>query len=546
KKGMRYADDSCFAGGKGREIKIDDIIFAVKRAADNSIDPFGLPLLSGKVLGFDEYTTRLEKAHAEEAEKRDSSIVSKVFDSEIPGVRKLDDYTLQLLLTEDYPQIIFFFTLTTGSPQPRECVEYYNGRNGRPAYDRHPATSGAFRLKEWHSNYRIVLARNPNYRSDDFYPREGTEEDKANGLLLAAGRQLPIVDEIWIQIIKAGPPVWTLFDQGYLDRAGIPLEVFNQVVLNQELTPEFKERGTRLDTEIDQATYYWVFNLTDPVMKNKKLRQALSLMLDRREMLERFFNGRGVPAMSIIPPGMEGYEDEYKNPYAAYDPDRARVLLAEAGYPGGIDPATGRALRVSFTLTNSPGSTSLYAFYRSSFEKFNVDLKLEEADWPTVLQKKYKKEFQIIDGGWHADYPDPQNFLQLLYGPNTASSYNEGSYRNPTYDSLYLQMKNMPPGPARLAIIRKMKEIVADDTPVIMQFHPITYGLSHPWFSPFKTHPTNSNQLKFRDLDPEKRKTLVAQWNRMPLAGYLLFAFLILVLVLPVVIAVRKYSRRLR
>ncbi len=546
KKGLRFADDVCFAGGRGREIKIDDIIFAVKRAADNSIDPFGLPLLSGKVAGFDDYTARLEKAHTQDAQEKTTRNVSLVFDSEIPGVRKLDDYTIQLALTEDYPQIIYFFTLTTGSPQPRECVEYYNGQNGRPPYDRHPATSGAFLLKKWHSNYRIVLAKNPNYRQDDFYPSEGSDEDRADGLLKLAGTRLPIIDEVWIQIIKAGPPVWTLFEQGYLDRAGIPLEVFNQVVVDQTISPEFKARGIRLDTEVDPATYYWVINFTDPVMRNRKLRQALSLMLDRKEILERFMNGRGIPAMSMIPPGMEGFEESYVNPQVTMDEARARALLAEAGYPGGVDPQTGQALKITFTLTNSPGSTSLYRFYRESYAKFNIDLKLEEVDWSTVLQKKYKKEFQVIVGGWHADYPDPQNFLQLLYGPNAASSYNEGSYSNPAYDALYVRMKNMAPGAERRAIIGQMKQIIADDVPVILLFHPISYGLSHPWVAPFKSHPTNSNQLKFRDLDPEMRRQKVSEWNRMPLWGYILFFAFIAAIVAPVALVIRKYAGRIR
>jgi len=349
-----------------------------------------------------------------------------------------------------------------------------------------------------------------------------------------------------MQVIKTGPPLWTLFEQGYLDRAGIPLEVYSQVVVNQDLTPEYRARGIHLDRDIDPATYYWVFNFSDPVMRNRKLRQALSLVTDRREFLDRFQNGRGIPAMGLIPPGMEGYFDDYKNPYAVMDLTRAKTLLAEAGYPGGIDPATRRPLRINFVEVASPGSTSMYKFFAESFAKINVEMKIEEVDWPTVLQKKYKKDFQMIVGGWHADYPDTQNFLQLLYGPNSNNSYNEGSYQNPAYDALYMAMKNMRPGPERQRIIRSMLDIVAEDAPVIFQFHPIAYGLSHKWFAPFKPHPTNSNQLKYRDVDPEMRRATVVEWNHVPLAAYVFLVCLIVAIAVPTTIVFRNYRKRMR
>lgn len=544
RKGLRYADDVCFANGIGREITIDDIIFGIKRSADNAIDPYGFGILQGRIVGYDDYSRQLELAHKADDGKQDTNI-KRAYDESISGVRKLDNYTLQVLLTESSPQIVYFFTMVSGSPQPRECVEYYNGQNGRPPYDRRVAASGPFIIKEWHSNYKIVLARNPNYRKDDFYPSEGQPDDRAEGLLDRAGKQLPLLDEVNMQIIKTVPPLWTLFDQGYLDRAGIPKEVYNQVVANQDLTPDYRARGVRLDIEVDVASYYWVFNFADPVLRNKKLRQALSLVLDRNEMLGRFLNGRGVVAHSIIPPGIEGYSESYRNPYSVVDLNRAKQLLAEAGYPGGIDPATKKPLKLLFTTVASPGSTSTYKFYADSFAQVNVELKVEQLDWPTVIQKKNKKDFQIIAGGWHADYPDPQNFLQLLYGPNSNNSFNEGNYHNPAYDALYVQMKNMRPGPERQRLIQSMLDILSEDAPIITQFFPITYGLSHKWFAPFRPHPTNLNQLKFRDLDPSEREELVRKWNRTPWTGYVLVIGVILAILIPGFLAYKSYSKRL-
>jgi len=545
RKGLRYMDDPCFSEGKGREIKIDDLILSIKRAADNSLDPFGFPLLTGKLYGFDEYAKWIEaQRSSEEPSGDDESFLRKLYGHDLPGVLRIDDYTMELLLTENYPQIIYFFVLSISSPTPMECLVRYNGKNGTPTYDRHPATSGPFYLKEWHANYRIVLAKNPNYRTDDYYPSEGNRGDEALGLLDRKGRRLPMVDEVRFQIIQAGPPVWTLFEQGYLDRAGIPREVFNQVIQGQDLSEQYRALGIKLDKEVDVATYWWYFNMEDPLFKhNRNLRRALSLCIDRDEMIERFYNNRGIAAHGIIPPGIEGYSGSFRNPYVAFDPERALALLREAGYPDGIDPGTGRPLQVSLTLVASQGSTGQYRFYIDSFSKCKVDLKIEQYDWPTVLEKKYKKSFQMIHGGWHADYPDPQNFLQLLYGPNSDGPYNENRYRNPKFDALYEKIKNMNPGRERKALILKMNRIVADDAPMVFLFHPVTFGLSHSWYAPLRPHPINTNQLKYRDIDPALRAKLAAKWNRPGWPAYLFLASVVSLVVILAYLGVRQYRR---
>lgn len=541
KKGLRYHNDPCFEGGRGREIKIDDIIFSIKRAADLAVNPFGYPLLTGKVEGFDDYSNHLNEAR-EKLNGGDLTALQDAFEDAIPGVRKIDDYTLEMLLTEPYPQIIYFFSLSTGSPVPKECYYYYNGKNGHPTYDRHPVTSGPFYLAEWRSKYRITLKRNPSYRKDDFYPESGNPGDGEKGLLKNAGKPLPIMDEIRFQMVEAPLAGWTLFEQGYLDRSGIPKEVFGQVIQDQGLSQDYVQKGIRLDKDADVATFWWYFNMQDPLFKNNRaLRQAISLAVDREEMLDRFYNNRGVVAQSIIPPGIEGYFEDFKNPYSDYNIELAKKKLIAAGYPGGIDPETGRALQINLTLVASSSASSLYNFYIDQLRKINIDLKIDSLDWPTVIEKKIKKNFQMIHGGWHADYPDPQNFLQLYYGPNISGTYNENYYQNSQFDTLYEQMRNMVPGSERQNIIRRMNQIVAEDAHVVYLFHPLTYGLSHKWVAPLRPHPINTNQLKYRDLDADLRKELVEKWNRPPVFAYVFIALLLVLFYFLAWAAMRQY-----
>ncbi len=546
KQGLRYHDDVCFKDGKGREILIDDIIFSMKRAADTSQDAFGYPLLTGRIQDFDRFSDEIAELHQsieDDSGKRQEK-VREFYRTEIDGIRKIDDYTLELILTQDYPQILYFFTLSVGSPVPEECFFYYNGRDGRPTYDRHPVASGPFYIKEWHPKHRIILERNPSYRKDDFYPSQGNPGDESNGMLRDAGKSLPLVDAFHFYNVEAGPTIWTLFEQGYLDRAGIPREVFNQVIQDQSLSSEYKEKGIRLEKDVDVATYWWYFNMKDSMLgKNRSLRQAISLAVDRKEIIRKFYNGRGVVAHSMLPPALEGYADDFRNPYSDFNLEKAKQKLKEAGFPGGIDPATGKPLKISLILVASQGATSLYRSYIDQLAKINIELEVQQLDWPTVLEKKNAKSFQMIHGGWHADYPDPQNFFQLLYGPNASGTYNENSYKNPEFDRLYEKMRNMEPGPKRVKIIRRMNEIVAGDAPVVFLFHPMSYGLSHQWVAGIRPHPINTNQLKYRNLDPELRSRLAKEWNKPPWWAYILVSGIMILLLTLAFLAIRSYRK---
>ncbi|MDH5656035.1 MAG: ABC transporter substrate-binding protein, partial [Spirochaetia bacterium] len=340
------------------------------------------------------------------------------------------------------------------------------------------------------------------------------------------------------------PPIWTLFEQGYLDRAGIPREVFNQVIYRNDLSEKYVDMGIRLDKTIDVSTYWFYFNMRDPLFKNNKnLRHAMSLCLDRDEMIERFYNNRGKAAQSILPPGLEGYNENFVNPWSSFNPQKAKELLTKAGYPNGMDPKTGRPLKIELILVASQGATSKYRFYIDQFAQCGLDLQIMTLDWPTVLERKFKKNFQMIHGGWHADYPDPQNFLQLLYGPNSSSSYNENSYFNPEFDVLYAKMKNMKSGPERRKIIARMNAIVADDAPVLFLFHPVSFGLSHQWFAPIRPHPINTNQLKYRFVDSGLREKKTEEWNRPGLLAYSVPAVFFGAAVFLVFLTIRGYRR---
>jgi ABC-type transport system substrate-binding protein len=302
---------------------------------------------------------------------------------------------------------------------------------------------------------------------------------------------------------REGVPRWNKFLQGYYDTSGIGSDMFDQAVrFNTEgavgLTESLKAQSIRLETDVTMCTSYYAFNMLDDVVggydeNRRKLRQALSIALDQEEYIQIFGNGRGVPAHSPIPPGIFGYREgrEGINP-VVYDWDEqagvpcrksldaARKLLAEAGYLNGRD-AAGKALVIFYdTSAGGAGSKAYFDWLRKQFECLGVQLQIRSTDYNRFQEKVLKGNFQFLSWGWLADYPDPENFLFLLYGANSkvkSQGENAANYDNPRYNELFRKMENMSNGPERAALIREMLKIAREDAPWIWGYHPVDYEI---------------------------------------------------------------------
>jgi oligopeptide transport system substrate-binding protein len=196
----------------------------------------------------------------------------------------------------------------------------------------------------------------------------------------------------------------------------------------------------------------------------------------------------------------------------------ARALLAEAGYPGGRDPATGKALTLYYeTVSSGPGSKSLLDWYRKQFAKLGIQLVVRATDYNRFQEKVREGTAQTFSWGWNADYPDPENFLFLLYGPNAkleSQGENAVNYRNPEFDELFVRMRAMDDGPERQQVIDRMVEILRRDGPWLWGFHPLGYSLHHAWYGNSKPNLMARNTLKYKTIDPVLRAKKRAEWNR--------------------------------
>jgi len=562
-----------------RELVAEDYVYQIKRLAHPRIVSPIFGHMSTYIVGLKEFgaalqaenqrmVTEHERRHGP-ADKGLPWIDLRKFP--LSGVDVLDRYTYRVQIKGKYPQFVYWLAMPFFAPMPVEADRFYSQRgmnDGRNlTLDWFPVGTGPYMLTENNPNARMVLARNPNFRGET-YPAEGEPGDAAAGLLRDAGKTVPFIDSVVFTREKEGIPYWNKFLQGYYDQSGISSDNFDQAVrLNLEgeanLTPEMQERGISLRTSVGTSTFYLAFNFLDPVVggrseRARKLRQAVSIAMDWEEFISIFQNGRGIPGTGPIPPGIFGYREgpgsvnpvvyDTKNGEVKRKPiSVARELLAEAGFPDGRDARTGQPLVLYLdTVQRGPGDKPRLDWYRRQFAKLNIQLEIRATDWNRFQEKIRSGNTQLFFLGWNADYPDPENFMFLLNGPQSRAKTggeNAANYQNPEYDRLFARMKNMDNGPARQAIIDRMVAIVREDAPWVWGFHPLDYSLSHAWLSNLKPNQMARNGIKYLRIDVRERAAKRKEWNQPVVLPVAAFLVLVLLSALPAVLVYRRRER---
>ena len=321
-----------------------------------------------------------------------------------------------------------------------------------------------------------------------------------------------------------------------------------------------RKQGIRLTTSVATSTFYMGFNLLDPLVGGsgeaaRKIRQAIAIAIDQEEFISIFQNGRGIAAQSPLPPGIFGFREGRAgiNP-VVYDwtdagPRRkdvavARKLLAEAGWPDGRNAQTGEPLVINLdTTATGVGAKTRIDWLNKQFQKIDVQLVVRSTDYNRFQEKVRKGAVQLFYFGWNADYPDPENFFFLLYGPQGKvkhSGENAANYASPEYDRLFEQMRAMENGPERQAIIDRLLAILHEDTPWVWGFHQKDYSLRHAWLLNRKPTKVGNNTLKYQRVDAALREKLRANWNRPVFWPLLLVVVALFAIALPAVIGHKR------
>ncbi|MDO9470878.1 MAG: ABC transporter substrate-binding protein [Nitrosomonas sp.] len=553
-----------------RELLAEDYVYQIKRLAHPRLHSPIYGLMADYIVGLSDYAQVLKQAGQNQS---DGKTYLDLRNYQLDGVQVVDRYTYRIKIAGKYPQFVYWLAMPFFAPIPWEADRFYS-QSGliqkNITLDWYPVGTGPYMLTENNPNLRMVLEKNPNFH-DEFYPAEGMPGDEENGLLIDSGKKLPFIDKIIFTREKESIPRWNKFLQGYYDATGIGSDSFDQAVQlvgqgEATVTEAMAEQGIRLETTVAVSTYYMGFNMLDPVVGGsnaqeresaRKLRQAISIAVDYEEFISIFANGRGMPAQSPISPGIAGYREgkEGINP-VVYEwmndqPQRksiqvAKALLAEAGYPNGIDQRTGAPLVLYFDVTaRSSEDRSKLDWMRKQFQKLNIQLVVRSTDYNRFQDKIRKGNAQIFEWGWNADYPDAENFLFLLYGPQSKvrnSGENAANYDNAEYNQLFEQMKNMDDGPQRQLIIDRMVEILRHDAPWLWGYHPKDYGLYHSWYQNIKPNRISNNNLKYLKIDATLRAQKRREWNEPVLWPIALLLVIGALSLFPAIAAFRRHE----
>ncbi len=548
-----------------RELTASDYVYQIKRIASPFLHSPIAGVIREYIVGFDEFRNQVGELYGDkDAAWHDLRPV------DLTGVSTIDRYTYRIRIKGQYPQLVYWLAMPFFSPMPWEAEKFYSqpGMEERNiSLNWYPIGTGPFMLTENNPNLRMVMEVNPNFHGER-YPSRGEPTDFVAGLLADANRQLPLVHKAVYSLEKENIPYWNKFLQGYYDASGVTSDSFDQAIQfsstgDVQLTERMRNKGIQLQTAIATSIFYMGFNMMDPVVggysqRARLLRRAISIAVDYEEYISIFANGRGIASQGPIPPGIFGHVEGEKgvNPYV-YDwmngePKRksieyAKELMAMAGYKDGIDAKTNRPLILNFdTPAASSDAKAQLNWMRKQYQKLGIQLVIRATDYNRFQEKMRNGTSQIFQWGWNADYPDPENFLFLLYGPNGKVKHhgeNAANYASPEFDRLFEQMKNIKNSRKRLHIIQQMTEILRRDAPWLWGFHPKAFSLFHSWYKNVKPNLMANNLLKYKRVDGDLRKVKRAEWNQ---PNYFPLVLLFVLLVISFIPAIVEFYRRER
>lgn len=481
KEGIYFPDAPCFEEGKGREVLAEDFIYSMKRHFDKDALSSSSWIWRGKIEGLDDW----EGFSA---------------GGEISGLRALDKRTVQIRLTEPFPQFLHTLAQAFTAVVPKEAVEFY-GKD----FPRNPVGSGAWKLGSLNSK-KIVLKKNESYRDEwvEDLELEGAPSTVASSFQVLKGKKLPLCDEIHIHCFTSADEAWWSFEgEPDLDYVRLPKRLkasFQIESLKEEFIENYEDKYS-VYKETAAEVKFFGFNMAHPNFgrredpeldeKNKALRKALRYAFQWKTLLARTYLGRGKVFPGVAPSILGKHFSSLSEDSITYNPGKAKALLKKHGWNKENLP------ELVFTGVGSLAAQQEFELFRSFYTKIGYPKeKIKSAFYVSfpemfgALRESTHPSFGYIT--WYVDIPDAFDVLQLFYSPNKAPGMNFMNYENKEFDHLYEQISRLQDSTERSDLIKRAVEIIIEDCPLISGFSPYTI---HMWRKDFLVFP--SKQTNF-------------------------------------------------
>ncbi|MCC6377695.1 MAG: ABC transporter substrate-binding protein [Burkholderiales bacterium] len=480
KKGIRFADDPAF-GGKARELTAEDYVYSLKRLIDPKLRSPWAFLVEGKFVGLDELAAKAKASGSFD------------YDAKIPGIEALDRHTIRFRLKATDYNLPYILAHEPTAAVAREVIAKYAEVDGRAQAN--PVGTGPYRLVRWVRSSKIFLEANPHFRG---FTWDFVSDDPADAPLIREmkGKSMPAVGRVEISIIEEDQARLLAFQNGEIDIMNMEGPLAPKVLDGANLRPEMKAKGVKLSRQIDPEISYTYWNMQDPVVggltrEKVALRRAMAMSYDVAEEIRVIRNGQAIEANFPIPPGVVGHDPAWK-PGITHDPAGANALLDRFGYKRGADGwrtlPDGKPLVVKLSSRPDTLGRQQDELWKKSLDRVGIRMDVHKDKFPELIKAEKQCKLQMRVAAWIADYPDGDNFMQLLYGPNTFQS-NNACAKIPEFDRLYEKSVAIPPGPERDALYREMTKVMEAYAPWRLMISRYRNMLVQPRVQGYRRHP---------------------------------------------------------
>jgi ABC-type transport system substrate-binding protein len=492
KPGILFASAPAFRG-KPRELVAQDYVYSITRRLDPNLKRGGDPA----------FTELIEGARAVVDAARKTGKLD--YDAKIEGLLAADRHTLRLKLTTvDYTVLERLADLGTFAVA-REVVE----AAGDEVVNK-PVGTGPFRLREWVRGSKVVLDAHPQYRPVAF------PETNDPGLQPIAqamkGRKLPALSRIEISIIEEQVPELLAFDQGSLDYIALTGSVLSRLLDNGRLNARYVGRGVQHHRYVLPALIYTYLNQDDPIVGGNApekiaLRRAIAMGFNSDEFIKVFYGGQGLPANQLMPPGTSGHDPRIPAK-SAYDPAAARALLDRFGYKdrdgdGFREMPDGRPLVLVQSSLPDSLSREGDTLWLKNMAAIGLKMTINTQQFNDLLRQSKAGQLMMFNLGFRAQEPSGFSFLATLWG-KSGPDINHSRFRNADYDAAFELYLRTPDGPERIALARKMAEVVNAFVPITLQVYPVGNAFAQPWLLGYYPAPFGFS-WKYMDIDPVRK-----------------------------------------
>lgn len=453
KPGVRFNDDPAFEGGRGRVVTAADFVYSIKRHFDPNVRSMGSWLWAGKIVGMEEW----RENGADYAE-------------EVPGLRALDERTIQIQLIQPFPQLAHTLTQGYAAIVPREAVDHYGAE-----FSLNPVGSGPYRLESFDSA-RAVLIRNGGFRKEPFsLAREGFNPEQQSGLGLEEleGLTPPFIKRVEVEFINEDAARWNALVAGEVDFIKAPVSQLDSLLSSRNpptLKPEFAEQY-QMDASLESGLVFTYFNMSNPEIgqhpdpevdeRNRALRCAIVKGFDWQRRNEVFYYGIGQVFPGIIPPVTPEYDATQSFDYVTRDVEEAKDLLVRNGWTEDNLPT------LEYGMVSGVTDRQMFEQFRSFMADIGYPTDkirpLTFASYGDYARAYQNREIMLITLSWTMDYPDAENTIQLFYGPNASPGSNNSNYDNEGFNQLYRSSATMQPSPLRTTMYNNMNRMVMED-----------------------------------------------------------------------------------